>query len=114
MAMTSPTAPPSAAPRGFDAFVGALSLRRVLIASLLALSVAASLNPIFMTPFPVLLGRLLVIAVVLLLVFTAAGVWHPAWLPAWSLCSSCGGLSTPAANEPAAAAKMRACVGQGK
>jgi signal transduction histidine kinase len=69
--------------RGLDAFIGALSLRRVLIALLLGVSVAASLNPLFVTSFQVLLGRLLVIAVVLLLVFTAAGVWHPARLPRW-------------------------------
>jgi len=93
--MTPPTALPTPAPRGIDAFVGALSLRRVLIASLLALSVAASLNPIFITPFPVLLGRLLVIAVVLLLVFTAAGVWHPAWLPAWFAQVTAVGLAAP-------------------
>jgi signal transduction histidine kinase len=93
--MTVPTALPPAAPRGLDAFVGALSLRRVLIALVLALSVAASLNPIFMTPFPVLLGRLLVIAIVLLLVFTAAGVWHPSWLPGWFAQVAAVGLAAP-------------------
>ena len=86
---------PLAAPRGIDAFFGALSLRRVLIALLLALSLAASLNPIFVTPFPVLLGRLLVIAAVLLLVFTAAGVWHPAWVPRWLAQVLAVGLAAP-------------------
>jgi sensor histidine kinase YesM len=95
--MTRPSghAAPLAAPRGLDAFIGALTLRRVLIALLLALSLAASLNPIFLTPFPVLLGRLLVIAGVLLLVFTAAGVWHPAWVPGWLAQVLAVGLAAP-------------------
>lgn len=95
--MTSSIGPasPVVAPRGLEAFVGALTLRRVLIALLLALSVAASLNPIFVTPFPVLLGRLLVIAVVLLLVFTAAGIWHPGWVPGWLAQVLAVGLAAP-------------------
>ncbi len=96
-AMTASTGPaaPGVPAHGLEAFVGALTLRRVLIALLLALSVAASLNPIFVTPFPVLLGRLLVIAVVLLLVFTAAGIWHPAWLPGWLAQVFAVGLAAP-------------------
>jgi signal transduction histidine kinase len=82
-AMTPMPGHAATAPRGLEAFIGALSLRRVVIALLLGVSVAASLSPLFITAFPVLLGRLLVIAIVLLLVFTAAGVWHPAWVPRW-------------------------------
>lgn len=95
--MTPSSGPASSAlaPRGLEAFVGALTLRRVLIALVLAVSVAASLNPIFVTPFPVLLGRLLVIAIVLLLVFTAAGIWHPAWVPAWLAQVLAVGLTAP-------------------
>ena len=63
--------------------LGALTLRRVIVAIVLAVSVAAALNPLFMTPFVVLLGRTLVIAMVLLLVFIAAGLWRPAWAPSW-------------------------------
>ena len=64
-------------------FFSAISLRRVLIAMVLAVLAAAALNPIFVTPFPVLLGRLVVIAMVLLLAFTLAGIWQPPGLPRW-------------------------------
>lgn len=77
------TPAPLAPARGLEAFLAGLTLRRLIVALVLGVSVAASLNPLFLTPFPVLLGRLLVIAVVLLIVFNAAGVWHPAWLPRW-------------------------------
>ena len=79
-ATLEPEAPPE---RGFDRFVAALSLRRVLLAMALASLAAVLLNPIFVTPFPVLLGRMLVIALLLLLVFTAAGFWSVGWLPRW-------------------------------
>ncbi|WP_280151018.1 histidine kinase [Piscinibacter sp. XHJ-5] len=63
--------------------LSALTLRRVIVAIVLAISVAAALNPLFITPFVVLLGRTLVIAMVLLLVFIAAGLWRPSWIPSW-------------------------------
>jgi signal transduction histidine kinase len=63
--------------------LGALTLRRVMVAIVLAVSVAAALNPLFVTPFVVLLGRTLVIAMVLLLVFIAAGLWRQKWIPSW-------------------------------
>ena len=63
--------------------LAALTLRRVLVAIVLAVSVAAALNPLFVTPFMVLLGRTLVIAMVLLVVFIAAGMWRQNWLPSW-------------------------------
>ncbi len=61
----------------------ALTVRRVLVAIMLAVSVAAALNPLFVTPFVVLLGRTLVIAMVLLLVFIGAGLLKQSWLPGW-------------------------------
>jgi Zn-dependent protease with chaperone function len=80
----SATLEPAALPeRGFNRFVAALSLRGVLLAMVLASLAAVLLNPIFVTPFPVLLGRMLVIALLLLLVFTAAGCWSVGWLPRW-------------------------------
>jgi len=80
----SATLEPAALPeRGFNRFVAALSLRGVLLAMVLASLAAVLLNPIFVTPFPVLLGRMLVIALLLLLVFTAAGFWSVGWLPRW-------------------------------
>ena len=66
-----------------SSLLAALTLRRVLVAIVLAVSVAAALNPLFITPFVVLLGRTLVIAMVLLVVFIAAGMWRQTWLPAW-------------------------------
>ena len=49
----------------------------------IALGVAALLTPIFVTPFSVLLGRTLFIAMALLLAFTAAGQWRQRRLPRW-------------------------------
>lgn len=88
-------APARGAARGLHAFLAGLTLRRVIVALVLGISVAASLNPLFVTPFPVLLGRLLVIAVVLLVVFNAAGVWHPSWLPRWLAQVLAVGLAAP-------------------
>jgi signal transduction histidine kinase len=79
-AALQPANPPE---RGFDRFVASLNLRRVVLAMTLASIAAVSLNPIFVTPFPVLLGRMLVIALLLLLVFTAAGFWSVSWMPRW-------------------------------
>lgn len=69
--------------RHWARFVAALSLRRVLITVALAWLVATLLNPAFVTPYPVLIGRLLVIGLLLLLAFTAAGVWTPNAVPRW-------------------------------
>jgi len=72
---------PAASPDG--SILAALTLRRVMVAIVLAVSVAAALNPLFITPFVVLLGRTLVIAMVLLVVFIAAGLWRQSWMPMW-------------------------------
>ena len=61
----------------------ALSLKRVLLTLALAVLAAAALNPVFVTPFPIVLGRVLVTAMVLLLAFTLAGLWQTSWLPRW-------------------------------
>jgi signal transduction histidine kinase len=67
----------------WKAMVGALTWRRALGAALLALVVAAVLNPIFVVPFGVLLGRMLFIAALLLLVFGVAAAWPSTRLPPW-------------------------------
>ena len=77
MTSASPAAPPD------GSILAALTLRRVMVAIVLAVSVAAALNPLFITPFVVLLGRTLVIAMVLLVVFIAAGLWRQPWMPMW-------------------------------
>ncbi len=81
--MSAALEPVVPAERGIDRFVAALSLRRVVVTIVLAVLVAAVLNPTFVTPFPVLLGRMLVIALLLLLVFTAAGTWSMGGAPRW-------------------------------
>jgi signal transduction histidine kinase len=73
---------PPGVPRGSAAFA-ALSGRAVVTVLLLALLGAAALNPIFITPFVVLLGRTMFLAMALLLAFTAARAWAPRWLPQW-------------------------------
>lgn len=82
-AALEPGAPVAPAERGVDRFIAALSLRRVVVAIVLAVVAAAALNPSFVTPFPVLLGRMLVISLLLLLVFTAAGTWAMGGAPRW-------------------------------
>jgi len=73
----------AAAPQGLRLLWSALTLRRVALTLVLAVLAAAALNPIFITPFPIVLGRVLVIALVLLLAFTLAGLWRSSWLPRW-------------------------------
>ncbi|MED5618667.1 sensor histidine kinase [Ideonella sp. BN130291] len=77
-----PTPPPDTAPPP-GSFFSALTGRSVLIALVLAVVVAAALNPLFLPPFPVLLGRTLFLSMALLLAFTAARQWSPRWLPRW-------------------------------
>ena len=75
---TSPTLRPA-----WRAVIGSLTWKRAVVAALLAMGAAAVLNPIFSVPFGVLLGRMVFIAALLLLVFGAAGAWHPSRLPPW-------------------------------
>jgi signal transduction histidine kinase len=81
-----PTVPPSAAasspPEERSGPLG-ITGRSVLVACVLAVMAAAALNPIFLPPFPVLLGRMLFLAMALLLAFAAARRWSPRWLPRW-------------------------------
>jgi signal transduction histidine kinase len=80
-----------------SSILAALTLRRVMVAIVLAVSVAAALNPLFVTPFVVLLGRTLVIAMVLLVVFIAAGLWRQDWLPMWMVRVFAVALAAPVA-----------------
>ncbi len=85
------------AERGWAQFLAALSLRRVLVTIALALLAATLLSPVFVTPYPVLIGRLLVIGLLLLLVFTAAGAWAPAAAPRWLMQVLAVALAAPLA-----------------
>jgi signal transduction histidine kinase len=105
MSLPTPSASP-ADPRGgpepapgWAAFLSTLSARSVGITIVLAVLVAWLLNPIFITPFPTLLGRTLFVGMVLLLVFAAARMvpphWLPDWLPPWLVPVSAVALAAP-------------------
>ena len=64
-------------------FLAALGPLHTGIALLLGLGVALLLDPMFAVPFPLLLGRTTVLALLLLLVHAAARQWVPRWLPRW-------------------------------
>ncbi|WP_052736446.1 sensor histidine kinase [Aquincola tertiaricarbonis] len=83
------TGPAPGATPPWPSLLGQLTLRSVAMAVAMAVVVAALLNPLFMPPFPVVLGRTLFLAMVLLLAFHAAGRLPvhrlPAWMPRWLL-----------------------------
>ena len=81
--MNSATATSPAVRPAWQAILGALTWQRAALAALLAVLVAAMLNPVFSVPFAVLLGRMVFIAALLLLAFGAAGAWHPSRVPPW-------------------------------
>jgi signal transduction histidine kinase len=85
--MSAPPTPPANGGPARLGLLGRISGRSVVAALLLALLVASVLNPIFAPPFPVLLGRTLFIAMVLLLAYTVGAQWPreriPGWLPRW-------------------------------
>ena len=68
---TSPSLRPA-----WQSILAALTWKRAGLAALLAVLVAAVLNPVFSVPFAVLLGRMVFIAALLLLAFGAAGAWR--------------------------------------
>jgi hypothetical protein len=63
----------------------------------LAVTVALALNPIFVLPFPVLLGRTLFVALVLVLVFHGVGLWRQRWMPRWLAQTLAVALAAPIA-----------------
>jgi signal transduction histidine kinase len=79
------TSPSSAATQhhGIRVWLSELTLRRAAVALALAIALSAALNPIFITSYPVVLARLLAIALVLLLAFTAARAWRVPGVPQW-------------------------------
>ncbi|MDC8773952.1 MULTISPECIES: sensor histidine kinase [Roseateles] len=81
--------------QGFIAYLTPMRLGLSLGLSALA---ALLLNPIFVTPLPELLGRTLVIGLLALLAFSAAGQWPrrlPNWLARWLLQVVVVGLTVP-------------------
>jgi signal transduction histidine kinase len=75
------SAAPSPSP--LTRWTAALTARRVAVVLLLCVLAAIALNPIFVTPFTLLLGRTLFVGMALLLAFTAVGHWRQTWLPRW-------------------------------
>ena len=81
--MLSQSPIPVSPPTGMRSFLAELTLTRVAIALGLAAALSLVLNPIFITPYPVVLGRLLLVASVCLLAFTAARAWKIPGVPRW-------------------------------
>jgi signal transduction histidine kinase len=78
-------------------FFSALTAKSVGWAIGLAIAVALMIAPVFMPPLPVLFGRNLFIAIVLLLAYTAAGQWRNPPLPRWVVQLAAIGLAAPIA-----------------
>lgn len=81
--MMTPTPPPTPRRRHFAAWLVALSGRHMLITVFAALLCTLALSPIFSTPFVELLGRILLVAMVLLLTYTYTAQVKISWLPRW-------------------------------
>ncbi|WP_395703099.1 sensor histidine kinase [Aquabacterium sp.] len=92
----TPSAPLPAA-SGWTTYLRTLTHAKVGWTVGIAVAVALLLNPIFAPPFPVVLGRTLFVAVVLLLAFTAAGNWRQTLLPRWLMQTAAVGLAAPLA-----------------
>ncbi len=75
------TAAETARPGFWPGFFAALTARSVGWAVGVAIAVTLMIAPTFRPPLPVLFGRTLFVAIVLLLAFTAAGQWRRAPLP---------------------------------
>ena len=87
----------SARPGFWRGFFSALTGKSVGWAIGLAIVAALMIAPIFMPPLPVLFGRTLFIAIVLLLAYTAAGQWRDPPLPRWLVQLTAIGLTAPIA-----------------
>jgi len=96
MQATSLTADPTR-PGFWRGFFSALTGKSVGWAIGLAVVAALMIAPIFVPPLPVLFGRTLFIAIVLLLAYTAAGQWRSPPLPRWVVQLAAIGLTAPIA-----------------
>jgi signal transduction histidine kinase len=92
-----PMPPASRPPRAWMRALRQLTTGRVGITLAFAVAVALLLNPIFVVPFSALLGRLVFIAMMLLLAFTLAGQWRHRWLPRWVVQALAVALAAPVA-----------------
>lgn len=95
-----PAAPPSAPPSspGFwSGFFAALTARRVGWTIGLAVVAGPLLAPKFVTPWPVVFGRILFVAVVCLLAFAAASQWRGRFVARWVVQVVAVGVAAPGA-----------------
>ncbi len=97
MSSTTPAAPADASAPFWQRFLRELNHGSVGWAIGLAITVALLLNPIFLTPFPALLGRTLFVALVLVLVFHVAGIWRQRLVPRWLLQTVAVAMAAPVA-----------------
>ena len=87
MPLSHPDSPPSHA-QAWKGFLSALTPLPLSLSIGLAAAAALLLSPIFIPPFPVLLGRTLFVGLLGLLSFAAAGQWPrrlPRWMARWLL-----------------------------
>jgi signal transduction histidine kinase len=97
--MAPVTAPPNVPPAPGRRALASLNAGSLGVAIGFAVTAAAVLNPIFVTPFAVLLGRTLFLSMFLLLVFVACQrvpeQRQPGWLPRWLLTVLAVALAAP-------------------
>ncbi len=85
-ASATPAAASTSHAQAWQGFVASLTPWRVGLTLALAAIAAGVLSPIFITPFAVLLGRTMFVALLALLSFSAAGQWPrrlPRWMARW-------------------------------
>jgi len=95
--LQSPSSPPEGPPSIASRVSRELRRGSVALALALAVLVALALNPIFMVPLPVLLGRTLFIALMLVLVFHGVGLLRQTLLPRWLAQTVAVALTAPLA-----------------
>lgn len=74
-----------------------LTVRRLVTTLLVAVLVSVITNPLFITPFALVLGRVTMVAMVLLLAFVFAEQWQGKWMPRWLVQLLAVALAAPAA-----------------
>ncbi|WP_310385420.1 sensor histidine kinase [Roseateles sp.] len=97
---SSPRPPLPSHAQAWQGFIAYLTPTRLGLSLGLSALAALLLSPIFVTPLPELLGRTLVIGLLALLAFSAAGQWPrrlPRWLARWLLQVVVVGLTVPLA-----------------
>lgn len=76
-------------------WLAGLSTQRMAVALGLGVLGALLISPLFATSFPIVLGRMLVIALVLVLAYTLAGNWPQTLVPRWVAQVLAVGLAAP-------------------